>query len=100
MGLNVDVFRRAGTDCSANGLSARFDSVCVMNVEGPKGFVIGKAPAQQGAYPGFATITEYRPAYIRLNKECADVIFIQRNGDYSGGFVRMPHKAVILNEPA
>lgn len=35
MGLNVNVFRRAGTDCSANGLSARFDSVCVMNVEGP-----------------------------------------------------------------
>ena len=72
----------------------------VNNIEGPKGFVIGKAPAQQGAYPGFATITEYRPAYIRLNKECADVIFIQRNGDYSGGFVRMPHNAVILNMAA
>ena len=72
----------------------------VNNIEGPKGFIIGKAPVQQGAYPGFATITEYRSAYIRFNKECADVIFIQRNGDYSGGFVRMPHNAVILNMAA
>ena len=48
----------------------------VNNIEGPKGFIIGKAPVQQGAYPGFATITEYRSAYIRFNKECADVMFI------------------------
>ena len=69
----------------------------VNGIEGPAGFIIGEAPKQKGAYPGFAAITEYHPAYIRFNAECADVIFIQHDGDYAGGFVRMPHDAVVIN---
>ena len=35
MGLNVSVYRRAGTDCTNGGLSATVDQLCLVNVEGP-----------------------------------------------------------------
>ena len=35
MGLLVDVYRSAGSDCTNGGISSRYDSLCVMNVDGP-----------------------------------------------------------------
>ncbi len=35
MGLLLDVYRSAGTDCSLDGISKYHDSVCVVNVDGP-----------------------------------------------------------------
>ena len=36
MGLLVDVYRRAGGgDCTNGGISSRYDSLCVVNVDGP-----------------------------------------------------------------
>lgn len=37
MGLNIEVYRNAGRggDCTMNGISSRFTSLCVVNVDGP-----------------------------------------------------------------
>lgn len=35
MGMNVNVFRWTLGDCTNGGLSGKFDTLCVVNVEGP-----------------------------------------------------------------
>ena len=35
MGLFVNVYRTSGPDCTCNGMSARFDRLCLVNVDGP-----------------------------------------------------------------
>jgi|SaaInl5LU_22_DNA_1037371.scaffolds.fasta_scaffold64271_2 hypothetical protein len=54
----------------------------------PKGFVLGEALK----YVGNASWdTEWCPAWIRPTDCGADVIWIERNGDYCGLFQRVPH---------
>lgn len=35
MGLTVNVYRNAGPDCTAGGISATADRICLVNVTGP-----------------------------------------------------------------
>lgn len=35
MGIIINVFRANGRDCTNNGISGKFDRLCVVNVEGP-----------------------------------------------------------------
>lgn len=70
----------------------------INGIEAPKGFIVGKANQLTSA--GIYTYYELKPAYIRMNADCADVIFIQKDGDYTGLFQRMPHNAVVINMTA
>ena len=66
---------------------------------GPKGFVLGKAARAQYDHLSFSHV-EWFPAWIRETETGADVIWIQRNGDYSGLFARYPKGAFIIEKAA
>lgn len=63
----------------------------------PKGFVLGTVTVNAGI-AGFDI--EQRLAWIRETESGADVILIQRDGDYSGLFQRVEHKAYTINKAA
>ena len=66
---------------------------------GPEGFVLGKAAKPQYNNVSFDH-AEWSLAWIRETETGADVIWIQRNGDYSGIFARYPKGAFIIKEAA
>ena len=63
----------------------------------PKGFVLGTVTVN-ASIAGFDT--EQRLAWIRETDTGADAILIQRDGDYSGLFQRVEHKAYTINKAA
>jgi|TARA_B100001094_G_C17857891_1_gene635941 hypothetical protein len=59
MGLNISVYSNSDTyDCTLNGVTSRYDQLCVVNVEGPDS-PSATAPAVnlvKGNLPGIAKI--------------------------------------------
>jgi len=81
MGLQVNVYRAAGTDCSNNGISARFDRVCVVNIEGPfkptedcPGVLLMDGPATRG---------EGNPILIPVDGDCDGYLMFGGNFGFS-----------------
>ena len=63
----------------------------------PQGFVLGTVTVNAGIA---GLDIEQRLAWIRETDTGADIILIQRDGDYSGLYQRVDHNAYTINKAA
>lgn len=69
MGLNVSVYRAADRqDCTNGGISSRFSTLCVMNVEGPFNPSDRAAPVVLRKHPTMNAV-HLVPAYFNVKEQ-------------------------------